>query len=267
MNRIDAAFTNLAETGRKGFIPYITAGDPSAEMTVALVRMLEEVGASVIELGVPFSDPLADGVVNQEAAQRALAAGMSMRGVLDIVREIRRSSEIPIVLFTYFNPVFKYGLEQFAEDASGAGIDGVLALDLPPEESDDYKPLLDAGGLATVYLIAPTSTDERVRLITEQATGFVYYVSRTGVTGMRATVDASVRPMVERIKRYTDKPVAVGFGISTRAQAAEIAACADAVVVGSALVKIVGKLGDSADTVTHVRDLAAEIVEGIRSVS
>jgi len=267
MNRIDARFTQLAETGRTGFIPYITAGDPSAGMTVALVGMLEEVGASVVELGVPFSDPLADGVVNQEAAQRALAAGMSMRDVLEIVREIRRSSQIPIVLFTYFNPVFKYGLDQFAKDASDAGVDGVLAVDLPPEESDEYKPLLDAAGLATVYLIAPTSTEKRIRLITEQSAGFVYYVSRTGVTGMRASVDASVRPMVEAIKRYTDKPVAVGFGISTQAQAAEVAACADAVVVGSALVQIVGELGDSAGTVARVRELAAEVVEGIRSVS
>jgi len=267
MNRIDATFTDLAETGRKGFIPYITAGDPSAEMTVALVRMLEEVGASVVELGVPFSDPLADGVVNQEAAQRALSAGMSMRGVLDIVRQIRRSSEIPIVLFTYFNPVFAYGIEKFARDANDAGVDGVLVVDLPPEESAEYKPLLDAAGLATVYLIAPTSTEERVRLITEQATGFVYYVSRTGVTGMRESVDASVSPMVEMIKRYTDKPVAVGFGISTRVQAAEVAASADAVVVGSALVKIVGEMGEAADTVTCVRELAVEIVEGIHSVS
>jgi tryptophan synthase alpha chain len=236
-------------------------------MTVALVHMLEEAGASVVELGVPFSDPLADGLVNQEAAQRALASGTSMHGVLDIVREIRRSSEIPVVLFTYFNPVFTYGIEKFARDANSAGVDGVLVVDLPPEESAEYKPVLDAAGLATVYLIAPTSTEERVRIITEQATGFVYYVSRTGVTGMRDSVDASVGPMVETIKRYTDKPVAVGFGISTQAQAAEVAACADAVVVGSALVKIVGEMGESADTVPRVRELAVEIVKGIRSVS
>ncbi len=267
MNRIDTAFSNLADAGRKGFVPYITAGDPSAATTVALVRMLEEVGASVVELGVPFSDPLADGVVNQEAAQRALAGGMTLHGVLDVVREIRRSSEVPLVLFTYVNPVLKYGLERFADDASAAGVDGVLAVDLPPEESGEYKPLFDAAGLATVYLVAPTSSEERVRFITEQTTGFVYYVSRTGVTGVRETVDESVRPMVETIKRYTDKPVAVGFGISTRAQAAEVASCADAVVVGSALVKIVGDYGESPDVVERVRKLAAELVEGIRSVS
>jgi len=267
MNRIDAAFGSLAARGRKGFIPYITAGDPSPEMTVSLVHMFEDVGAATVELGVPFSDPLADGVVNQEAAQRALAAGMTLRGVLDIVREVRTSSDVALVLFTYFNPVFKYGLELFARDASAAGVDGVLVVDFPPEEAVEYKPLLDAAGLATVYLIAPTSTEERVRLITEQTTGFVYYVSRTGVTGMRESVDESVRPMVETIKRYTDKPVAVGFGISTESQAAEVAACADAVVVGSALVRLVGELGDTPATVARVREVATKIVKGIESVT
>jgi len=266
MNRIDAAFTDLAKTARKGFIPYITAGDPSPATTVSLVLMLEEVGASVVELGVPFSDPLADGVVNQEAAQRALAAGMTLGGVLDIVRDIRRSSEVPIVLFTYCNPLFRYGFERFADDAKSAGVDGVLALDLPPEESGQYKRLLDAAGLATIYLVAPTSTEQRVQLITGQTTGFVYYVSRTGVTGVRTGVDESVRPMVETIKRYTKKPVAVGFGISSRSQAAEVAACADAVVVGSALVRIVGEQGDSPEVVAAVREFAAELVEGIHGV-
>jgi tryptophan synthase alpha chain len=266
MSRIDTAFKKLAESGAKGFVPYITAGDPTAGMTVALVRMLDEVGAAVVELGVPFSDPLADGVVNQEAAQRALAGGMSLRGVLDIVREVRTSSEIPIVLFTYFNPVFKYGLEAFAADARDAGVDGVLAVDLPPEESGAYKSLMDDAGISTIYLIAPTSTEDRVRLIAEQATGFIYYVSRTGVTGVRATIDDSVRPMVETIKQHTDKPVAVGFGISSGTQAAEIAACADAVVVGSALVRIVGECAGSAETVSKVRKVAEDIMAGIKSV-
>jgi tryptophan synthase alpha chain len=243
MNRIDRRFQALAEKGRKAFIPYITAGDPTLAHTARIVLELEKAGADIIEFGVPFSDPLADGVVNQEAAQRALKHNVSLHDVVALVKRLRERTEIPIVLFTYVNPVLAYGFEAFARDAADAGVDGVLCVDLPPEEAEDYKQLLDARGIATIFLLAPTSTPERIALITRYSTGFVYYVSRTGVTGERTSIEDSVEGMVERIKDCTKTPVAVGFGISTPAQAADVARYADGVIVGSAVVRIVGELG------------------------
>ena len=243
MNRIDRRFEELAARGRTAFIAYITAGDPTLEHTAQLVIELERVGVDIIEFGVPFSDPVADGVVNQEAAQRALKNNVSLHDIVELVKELRKTSEIPLVLFTYCNPVLSYGLEAFAADAADAGVDGVLCVDLPPEEAGEYKRLLDEKGVATVFLIAPTSTPERVEMIAKASTGFVYYVSRTGVTGERDTIEASVRGMVAQIREFTDKPVAVGFGISTPDQAAEVAGYADGVIVGSAIVRMVGELG------------------------
>ncbi len=265
MNRIAQRFQVLASERKPAFIPYITAGDPTLDRTAELVLEIERAGADVIEFGVPFSDPVADGVVNQEAAQRALIHGVSLHDIVALVKRLRKTTQIPIVLFTYFNPVLAYGLESFAEDAADAGVDGVLCVDLPPEEAGDYKRLLDARGIATIFLVAPTSSPERVATIARSASGFIYYVSRTGVTGERATMEASVKDMVAAIKRHTPLPVAVGFGISTPEQAAEVAGYADGVIVGSAIVRMIGSLGDTADMPAKVGAFVKSLVDATHS--
>lgn len=252
MNRIEQRFRDLAERGEKAFIPFITAGDPTLDLTGQLVLEFDRAGADVIEFGIPYSDPLADGVVNQEAAQRALLNHVTLRDIVALVAEVRTKTEIPILLFTYYNPVLAYGVEELARDSAEAGVDGALCVDLPPEEAQEYMDAFAKQGLSTVFLLAPTSTDERIELISEASTGFVYYVSRTGVTGERASVEAGVKPMVTKIKEHTDMPVAVGFGISNPEQAAEVSAYADGVVVGSAIVRMVGQLGDSPETARKV---------------
>ena len=264
MNRLDKRFQELARKGEAAFIPYITAGDPTLDMTSELVLAMEEAGADVIEFGVPFSDPIADGTVNQEAALRALKNGVTLHDVVALVGKLRARTQIPIVLFTYYNPVLAYGIEEFANDCREAGVDGVLCVDLPPGEDPDYKRCLDAADVATVCLIAPTSTPERVALIANHATGFIYYVSRTGVTGVRDQVAASVQDMVLAIKQQSNKPVAVGFGISTPEQAAEVAAYADGVVVGSAIVRMIGKLGDAPDTPAKVGAFVRTLADGAK---
>ncbi len=264
MNRIDATFNELAKRNETAFIAYITAGDPTLDVTGAVVLEMEKAGVDIIEFGVPFSDPVADGVANQEAAQRALAHGVTLEGILELVGTLRQSTEIPLVLFTYFNPVLAYGIEKFAADAAKAGIDGVLCVDLPPEEAGDYKRHLDAHGVATVFLIAPTSTPERIALIAKASTGFVYYVSRTGVTGVRDDIEQSVKGMVAAIKEHTTMPVAVGFGISTPEQAAEVGGYADGVIVGSAIVRRIGRHGDSPDTAPAVGTFVRPLVEATK---
>lgn len=264
MNRIDQRFRELAARGHKAFIPYITAGDPTLDATERLVMALERAGADIIEFGVPFSDPMADGTVNQEAAQRALKNNVSLHDIVARVKHLRKHTQIPIVLFTYFNPVLAYGLEAFADDASDAGIDGVLCVDLPPEEAAEYKPLLDAKGVATIFLVAPTSSPKRVAMIAKNSTGFIYYVSRTGVTGERAALETDVNTAVERIRQCTDKPIAVGFGISTPAQAAEVAGFADGVIVGSAIVRMIATMGDSEDMPNTVGAFAASLAGAIK---
>lgn len=244
MNRISQRFEQLAREGEPAFIPFITAGDPTLEATAALVIELEKAGADVIELGVPFSDPVADGAVNQEAAQRALKHNVSLHDIVARVKKLRKKTQVPLVLFTYFNPVLAYGFEDFARDAAGAGVDGVLCVDLPPEEAGEYERLLNEYEIATIFLVAPTSSAERIDRIAGASSGFVYYVSRLGVTGERADVEASVKEMVGRIKAKTTTPVAVGFGISTPEQAAEVGRCADGVIVGSAIVRMIGEYGD-----------------------
>ncbi len=251
-NRIDIRFAQLRERGETAFIPYITAGDPNLGRTEEIVYALEEAGADIIEFGVPFSDPIGDGTVNQEAAQRALAQGVNLRDIFALIARIRVKSQISILLFTYYNPVLVYGCEAFAKDAREAGADGVLCVDLPPEEADDYRAALDAHGLRTVFLLAPTSTDERIERIAKQSTGFVYYVSRLGVTGEQAALSADLQEAVARVKRHTDKPVAVGFGISTPDQARKVGAMTEGVVVGSAIVRMIADLGDSDETASKV---------------
>lgn len=244
MNRIDHRFKELKEKGRIALVTYITAGDPSLDMTVDLVLKLEESGADIIELGVPFSDPMADGPAIQLASERALEHGTSLRDVLGLVKRIREKSEIPIIIFGYYNPFFKYGLEEFSIDAAGAGADGVLVVDLPPEEADELKVHTDSAGLDLVFLLAPTSTSDRISLVAERAGGFVYLVSVTGVTGVRPDMDYSLDELADEIKKATNLPVGVGFGISTAEQVRKIARYADAVIVGSAIVRIIEKHGD-----------------------
>jgi tryptophan synthase alpha chain len=256
-NRIDKCFARLRSEKRKGFIPYICAGDPDFSTTIQLSLGLATAGADILELGVAFSDPLADGIVNQLAAQRALTAGSTVHGVLDCVRQIRSESEIPIVLYTYMNPIIQFGLEQFHKAAATAGVDGLLILDLPPEEETS----LAANGLPHIRLIAPTTSPERIAQIARSAQGFLYYVSREGVTGVRDSVAATLGNQVEQIRRVSNLPIAVGFGIATPDQAKTVAQYADAVVIGSAIVDLIAKAGR--ESVAAVTDFARQIVGAI----
>jgi tryptophan synthase alpha chain len=241
MTRIGKLFENLKRDGRKGLIAYLTAGDPSPARTPELVEALVRGGADLVELGVPFSDPIADGPVIQRAGERALKAGTTLHKVLEIAREIRRRSEVPLLLFTYLNPVVRYGLDRLAKDAAECGIDGCLLTDASVEEAHDYVGAMHKHGLDTVFLAAPTSTERRMKLVAKYSTGFVYLVSRTGVTGEQASLSAAVAPLVRAMRAVTDLPLAVGFGISRPEHVAELATQVDAVVVGSALVRVIEK--------------------------
>src|SRR5438093_8301306 len=233
MNRIVERFARLKKEGQKGFVVYIGAGDPNLEATLQLALALDRAGVDILELGVPFSDPLADGLVNQLAAQRGLESGTTPPKVLETVAAIRKGSQIPVVLYIYFNLMHRYGVERFIQDTARAGVDGLLVLDLPPEESENYEALMRQAGLCSIYLVAPTTPDERIELIVKRASGFVYYVSREGVTGMQKKVSDTIAEMTAKIRAHTDLPIAVGFGISTPEQARVVAASAEAVVVGS----------------------------------
>ncbi len=238
-HRIAGAFAKALTENRAAFVPYLTAGDPGLEWTERYLDALTEAGADIVELGVPFSDPIADGPVNQRSSERALKAGTTLRGILDCVARMRgKGCETPIVLFSYFNPIHRMGVDKFAGGAARAGVDAVLIVDLPPEEAGAYRASMSAAGLETVFLASPTTTDERLVQVGEASTGFVYYVSRLGVTGTRTALAESLAEDVTRARRKITKPIAVGFGISTPEQAAEVAALADGVVVGSALVKL-----------------------------
>lgn len=264
MNRIDQRFQDLKAKGESAFIPYITAGDPSLEATEAIMLALADAGADIIECGVPFSDPLGDGVVIQEAAQRALAKGVSMGRVFETVERVRAKSDVPLLLFTYYNPILAYGVERLAEDAARIGIDGVLCVDLPPDDAEEYLAHMKARGLCTVFLLAPTSTAERIEVVAKASTGFIYYVSRTGVTGERPELEASLNTMVSQIREHSDKPIAVGFGIGTPEQAAEVAGMADGVVVGSALVRTIASHGDSPDVASHAGAFARRLADAVK---
>ena len=262
-NRIDQCFARLRSEKRKGFIPYICAGDPNLARTLDLVCALENAGADLIELGIPFSDPLADGIVNQLAAQRSLNAGATVRGVLDCVREIRMKSAIPIVLYTYLNPILQFGFEKFHREAEAAGVDGLLILDLPPEEEGggDSVP-----GIIHIRLVAPTTPANRIQTIARNAKGFLYYVSREGVTGARQTVAGSLGSRIAELRRFSELPVAVGFGISNAQQAREVAHHADAVVVGSAIVDLIAKHGEKSDLIENIGSFARELANAVKSV-
>lgn len=264
MNRIDQRFADLKARGERAFIPFITAGDPNLNRTAEIVLALEKAGADIIEFGVPFSDPLADGPVNQEAAQRALLNDVNLEDILACIKKLRETTQIPILLFTYYNPVLAYGAEALAKDMIASGADGILCVDLPVEEAGEYIETFRAHDLSTVFLLAPTSNTSRVEVIAKASTGFIYYVSRTGVTGERDSIEASVQPMVEQIKKHTDTPVAVGFGISTPDQAKEIAGFGDGVVVGSAIVRMIGELGDSTETAPKVGAFVKTLVDAAK---
>ena len=243
MQRIEKTFAQLRVARRAALIPYLTAGDPSLEATEALVPVAEAAGADLLELGVPFSDPLADGATIQRASQRALARGVTLRKILHLVARIRPRTEMPLVLMTYYNPILRAGPDAFVAEAAAAGLDGVIVPDLPPEEAGPLRAAPRAAGLAPIFLAAPTSTDARLRLICEASEGYIYAVSLRGVTGARATLPADLGAQVARLRAHTTKPVAVGFGISTPAQARQVAAVADGVIVGSALVGLVEQSG------------------------
>jgi len=266
MNAIDSCFSRLKTDGRTAFIAYITAGDPTLESTIRLVRELESAGTDIIELGVPFSDPVADGPVNQEAAQRALKNGVNVRQILEAVAQIRTESRIPIVLFTYLNTILAYGLGRFVPDARAAGVDGVLILDLPPEEAGEYKRLMNEHGLASIFLVSPITPPERIELIAKNTTGFIYYVAQMGVTGERETVSATVHTMIGNIRRHTNIPVVVGFGVSSPRHVKELSRYADGIVVGSAIVKRIGGEGNTPgfekDIGAYVRTLTAPLKGG-----
>jgi tryptophan synthase alpha chain len=247
MSRIEKKFAELKARGEAALIPFVTAGDPNLESTLAILRALEKAGADCIELGIPFSDPTADGPIIQRASERALKGDFSLPRIFRLIRKFRRGSEVPLILFGYFNPLFHYGLKNFCRAAARAGADGVLCVDLPPEESAELKRWTDAEGLDLIFLLSPTSGPDRVQLVAQKGRGFIYYVSVTGVTGARSTLDAQVRAQVRRVRRATALPVGVGFGISTPEQAASVAGFADAAVVGSALVERIEKADGGAE--------------------
>lgn len=263
MNRIEQKFQQLRQQGRKGLVVYIGAGDPDLETTRRLALAFEAAGVDVIELGVPFSDPLADGVVNQLAAQRGLESGTTPAGVLATVAALRRDSALPVVLYIYYNLIHRYGQERFIQDAAEAGVDGLLILDLPPEESGESARQMRAAGLCSIRLVAPTTPDDRVPAIVKQASGFVYCVSREGVTGMQARVAETIGDMTKRIRRHTDLPIAVGFGISNVEQARAVARDADAVVVGSAVVDRMARGAGRSDLVESVAAFVRSLAEAV----
>lgn len=267
MNRIVERFSQLRNRQEKGFVVYIGAGDPTLDATRDLAVAFDKLGVDVLELGVPFSDPLADGLVNQLAAQRGLEAGATPPKVLETVAGIRKQAQIPIVLYIYFNLIHRYGVEKFIRDAARAGVDGLLVLDLPPEEAGNYELLMQRAGLCVIYLVAPTTPEDRMELIVKRGSGFIYYVSREGVTGMQTKVSDTIAQMTAKIRTHTDLPVAVGFGISTPDQARQVAANAEAIVVGSAIVDQIARHGRSPDLVRKVSDFVEPILKAVKSRS
>jgi tryptophan synthase alpha chain len=260
MSRIKEAFDNLAREQKKGFIPFITAGDPDLETTKHLMIELANVGATLIELGIPFSDPMADGPVIQRASERALRHGFGLSEILDLVRDVRKQTKVPIVLFSYFNPLLQFGLEKLVREAEHAKIDGILVTDLTPEEAGRFSAMLRAHEIDLIFLVAPTSTDERLKMIAERASGFIYAVSRAGITGAREAVSAEAEQLVNRVRLVSDLPVAVGFGISKAEHVAEVWRYADAAVVGSAIVKMIEDQSGNGDLVREIGQFTASLI-------
>jgi tryptophan synthase alpha chain len=260
LSRIEAAFSKSKKEGKPGFIPFITAGDPDLDTTAELLVELSEAGATVIELGVPFSDPMADGPVIQRSSERALQRGIGLKEIFATTEKVRARIETPLVLFSYYNPLLQYGIEKLARDARQAGIDGILVTDLTPEESAEFAAAMHLNNLDMIFLVAPTSTDERLRMIASHASGFVYAVSRTGVTGTRENLSNEAELLVQRVRKVSSLPVAVGFGISSAAQVAETLRYADAAVVGSAIVAQIEKLSTGPNIVREVGQYVRSLI-------
>jgi tryptophan synthase alpha chain len=267
MNRIAERFARLKREGKKAFIVYIGAGDPNLEVTRRLALAFDQAGVDVLELGVPFSDPLADGLVNQLAAQRGLESGTTPPKLLETIATIRRESQIPIVLYIYFNLIHRVGMERFINDAAKAGVDGLLVLDLPPEESDNYESLMGKAGLCQIYLVAPTTPEARMAAIVKRGAGFIYYISREGVTGMQSKVASNLSEQVAKIRAHTTLPIAVGFGISNPEQAKLVAQEADGCVVGSAIVDQLAQHGKSPDSVDKLKAFVISMVRAVKEIS
>lgn len=262
-NRIDQTFHRLRAAGRMALIPFLTAGDPDLHTTRELMQAAVDSGADILELCVPFSDPTADGPVLQRSLEIGLRAGASLRRVLELVADFRRTSQVPVVLYGYYNPIFHYGPERFAADAHTAGVDGILVVDLPPEDAEELCVWTRPAGIHFIFLLAPTSGPDRIRKVLRHASGFVYYVSVTGVTGVRPMLMASVRPAIERLRAATRLPIGVGFGITTPEQAAEVAQVADAAIVGSAIMRVVDAHRDSDRVVAEVGAFIRRLKNGM----
>ncbi|MFN8672258.1 MAG: tryptophan synthase subunit alpha [Candidatus Sericytochromatia bacterium] len=261
---INKVFEQLATENKKAFIPYITAGDPNLEGTELFIKGLIKAGASIIELGVPFSDPIADGVTNQKAAERALKNNISLNDILDFIGNLREKNiTIPFVVFTYYNPLLRMGLENFAKKASEKGVNGVLVVDLPPESAEEYKSILDKYNLETIFLASPTTAKERLELIDKSSSGFVYYVSRTGVTGAQQNISSTLKDEIKEVKEIIKKPIAVGFGISTPEQAKEVSNYGEGVIVGSAIVKMIEVGTDINEIANNIYNFSKSIVDNI----
>ena len=258
MSGIEKTFKKLRTQNKKAFIPYIMAGDPSLEKTKELVVLLEECGADIIELGVPFTDPLADGPTIQRAAERALKNGVTLRKVIALVKDLRVKTKVPLVLMTYYNPVFKYGEEKFINDAKDAGVDGVIIPDLPPDEAGELIKISKKAGIALIFLLAPTSTEDRIKKVAAASKGFIYYVSMTGITGAQILLDDSIGKSINKIRSITDKPVAVGFGVSTPDEARAVSGVSDGVIVGSAIVRKIQEAPEG------LRDFILKLREAVR---
>jgi tryptophan synthase alpha chain len=266
MNRIVEKFAALKRAGKKAFIVYIGAGDPNLEATRELALAFDQAGVDILELGVPFSDPLADGLVNQLAAQRGLESKTTPPKLLETIVAIRKQLEIPIVLYIYFNLIHRVGMEKFIADAAKAGVDGLLVLDLPPEESDSYEALMKKAGLCHIYLVAPTTPEARMEKIVKRGSGFIYYISREGVTGMQSKVASNLASQVAKIRAHTDLPIAVGFGISNPEQAKLVASEADGCVVGSAVVNQIAENGKSPELVAKVGAFVKSLADAVKTI-
>jgi len=266
MNRIVEKFAQLKSAGKKSFVVYIGAGDPHLEATRQLALAFDKAGVDILELGVPFSDPLADGLVNQLAAQRGLESGTTPPKLLATIADIRKESQIPIVLYIYFNLIHKVGMEKFIADCAHAGVDGLLVLDLPPEESENYETLMKQNGLCHIYLVAPTTPEERMALIVKRGAGFIYYISREGVTGMQTSVATNLSSQIAKIRAHTDLPIAVGFGVSNPEQAKLVASEADGCVVGSAIVNQIAEHGKSPELVAKISAFVKSLADAVKSI-
>ncbi len=266
MNRIVAKFAQLKSAGKKAFVVYIGAGDPNLEATRQLALAFDKSGVDVLELGVPFSDPLADGLVNQLAAQRGLESGTTPPKLLATIAAIRKDAQVPIVLYIYFNLIHKVGMEKFIADCALVGVDGLLVLDLPPEESDNYEVLMKKSGLCHIYLVAPTTPEDRMELIVKRGAGFIYYISREGVTGMQTSIATNLSTQVAKIRAHTHLPIAIGFGISNPEQAKAVAREGDACVVGSAIVNQIAEHGKSPELVTKVGAFVKSLADAVKTI-